>query len=110
MRNHGCWAVALFTLLALAGCSSDSDHERDVSRAEFDSAGKTWPLTVNSGKLTCNANAVTIETGGTVYAVNGTAKGRSSGADIASIWSDDPNAAGLKLDISDLVSEGLTLC
>lgn len=78
-----------------------------VSRAML---GDAWPLTVEEGVLACAANAVTFSSGGTIYALNGTAKQRSAGADIAPIWADNPAVKGLKQDIGPLITRGLALC
>ncbi len=82
--------------------------QREVSRADL---GDDWPLTVESGVLRCEGSAVTLESGGTVYYLNGTAKGRGIGEDPASIWADDEaNKMGLKKSLATLVIMGLDLC
>lgn len=76
--------------------------------------GDDWPLTVDEGVLACagtaGAGAVTFSSGGTVYAINGTAKQRNAGTDIAPIWADNPDVAGLKKNLSPLLERGLALC
>jgi hypothetical protein len=77
--------------------------------------GDDWPLTVDDGRLACNAQGhVTLASAGVTYAVNGTAKGAiESGAPyqpIDTIWRDDPNVAGLKVSLQPLLDIGLSLC
>ncbi|MFD4952155.1 hypothetical protein [Streptomyces sp. NPDC058451] len=70
-----------------------------------------WPFTVSAGVLRCEGGAVTFEPpGGPRYAVNGTAKGAGYAA-ITPIWADDETLGyGLKVDISEVLDEGLSLC
>ncbi|MEX2645451.1 MAG: DUF2511 domain-containing protein [Gaiellaceae bacterium] len=85
-------------------------NERHVTAVEF---GTNWPLTVSEGTLRCSGpGAVTFESGGTVYAVNGTAEGLDMGADIEPIWAyeTDPLAGGPKKNIGALIEAGLALC
>ena len=65
-----------------------------VSRADF---GADWPLTVESGVLSCIApSSVVFEANGRMYAVNGAAKSQTGLAAINAIWADNPSVAGLK--------------
>lgn len=97
----------------LGGCGGGGDPggSRQVSGADFPG---DWPLTVESGTLRCEGSggvgAVTFEAGGRVYAVNGTAKSKAGNLDIASIWADDPQSAGLKEDMGAFTDAGLALC
>ena len=70
-----------------------------------------WPFTVNGGVLQCEAGAVTFEPpGGPRYAVNGTAKDAGYPA-ITPIWADDKALGnGLKVNISEVLNKGLSLC
>lgn len=70
-----------------------------------------WPFTVDVGVLQCEAGAVTFEPpGGPRYAVNGTAKGAGYPA-ITPIWADDQELGnGLKVNISEVLDKGLSLC
>ena len=65
--------------LVLSGCSSDApfQRERRVQRSDF---GHTWPLTVESGVLSCETGAVTFDDGERKFAVNGIARSRGFGA------------------------------
>ncbi|GAB3783882.1 hypothetical protein GCM10027601_17000 [Nocardioides ungokensis] len=78
--------------------------------------GKKWPLTVDSGTLSCDGSngvgaVVFTASDGTKYALNGTAKSSGNYADIRPIWADDKALGyGLKKDISPLIDKGLTLC
>lgn len=88
--------------------SSQSADTGFVSRSTL---GERWPLTVESGTLHCEGSAVTFVTGGTTYAVNGTAVGqmeRRGWKDIGAIWA--LAEQGLKKDISPLIDRGLALC
>jgi hypothetical protein len=70
-----------------------------------------WRLTVESGTLHCDGDAVTFETAdGRTYAVNGTAIGRHEHPEIDAIWADDPALAGLKKNIGPLIDKGVELC
>lgn len=83
----------------------------EVSRAEFEGEGRTWPLTVDRGTLNCEPGTrVTFTADGTTYAVNGTAKGSGEWGDIDPIWADDGSGLGLKVNIGDLIEAGLALC
>ncbi|MGQ0846525.1 MAG: DUF2511 domain-containing protein [Sporichthyaceae bacterium] len=77
-----------------------------VSRATM---GDQWPLTVDSGVLSCFAGGVYFTTGGTRYTVNGIADSRGDGADIAPIWSKSNNP-GPRKNIGPLIDTGLGLC
>lgn len=78
--------------------------------------GSEWPLAVDYGIVTCkdetgNAkSAIFTAPNGTKYALNGTAKSFTDGADINPIWADDPDVEGLKIPIGALIKHALTLC
>jgi hypothetical protein len=73
--------------------------------------GKQWPLTVDSGTLSCDGSdgvgSVTFETGGKLYAVNGLAR-QDGYADITPIWA--KAGYGLRKNIGPLIDRGLKLC
>lgn len=69
-----------------------------------------WPLTVESGILRCQGQAVTFDSDGKHYAVNGTAKSRQAGIDIEEIWAMDSGGLGLRKNIGPLIQRGLALC
>jgi len=116
-------ALAIVIAFSLAGCGGDDEQTATttptttaapaaepghVSRATM---GEDWPLTVDSGTLRCEGDAVTFETtDGDIYAVNGTAKTTTDYPDIDAIWADDPALAGLKKNIGPLIDQGLKLC
>lgn len=115
MRRTRWWDAAALAA-ALVGCGRSgggSTHDASSKQISRESI-PDWPLTVDSGLLRCDGangvGAVTIEVDGTVYALNGVAKGRGKYSDIAPIWADNPAAAGLKKDIGVLIDEGLKLC
>lgn len=117
----------LFALLALtgllsAGCGGTTDtgsnagdgdpHTVEIARDAF--AGE-WPFTVDSGTLRCEPitdelGAVTFDTGGETYAVNGTAKSRGDGASLDDIWAASEDGDGLQKDMTDVIDAGLALC
>lgn len=78
-----------------------------ISAAQF----TEWPFTVTSGRLKCEAGSVTFEpAGGPRYGVNGTAKSVGY-PDVTPIWADDEDLGyGLKVDISQVLNRGLSLC
>jgi hypothetical protein len=108
--------TAVATVLALAGCGGSDEgssaDEQDQSSKEVTSAdyGDEWPLTVDSGTLACDGDAVTFTAGGKTYAVNGMATTRSAGVDIEPIWADNPEVEGTKKSIGVLINDGLALC
>ncbi|MYW08599.1 hypothetical protein GT034_09635 [Streptomyces sp. SID2563] len=107
------------------GSSSDTTDSRELpsrhrdSEPEDPSGGLAvtasrfteWPFTVSAGVLRCEAGAVTFESpGGPRYAVNGTAKGAGY-PEITPIWADDETLGhGLKVNISEVLDKGLSLC
>jgi hypothetical protein len=101
----------LALVLALAGCGGSS--EPNVSRATM---GKDWPLTVESGTLSCERGVdVVFKTAGIRYAVNGSAKSRTDLPEIDEIWADDPAPYAPasyvpKKNIGPLIEAGLALC
>ncbi|MBD8102493.1 DUF2511 domain-containing protein [Plantibacter sp. CFBP 8775] len=81
--------------------------------------GAEWPLTVPYAIVKCKEKTaagrvlqiVTVESpDGTEYAVNGTARDHTELPEIFPIWADDPDTAGLKVDISPVIRSGLALC
>lgn len=81
---------------------------KTISRADY---GDAWPLTVESGILSCQppSAVVFVASDGTAYAVNGTAE--SAGyAEIEPIWADDPDPYIPKISIGPLIQNGLALC
>lgn len=110
LGRHLAVALAGAVVGGVAACSGGEGaaggQTRTVSRADL---GQSWPLTVESGALACTGGAITIDVGGTKYAVNGTAK--STGAlDITPVWAPNPNVAGLRKNIAPLIDEGQKLC
>lgn len=110
-------AAGLVAVALLAGCGSGSSGGGAAADDQSKTVGKSnlqgWPLTVDSGVLTCVGSGgigkVTIVVDGITYAVNGTAKADKDNLDIRPIWA-DAETAGLKKDISPLLDEGLRLC
>ncbi|WPD17984.1 DUF2511 domain-containing protein [Thermaerobacter composti] len=126
-------ALGVLVLFLLAGCSGDpstgnatqtttpanqepgqnetasSSHDEALgTRISAEDLGEEWPLTVDSGYLRCDQQAVIFHHDGVDYAVNGTAKSRGL-PPIDPIWADG-DIAGTKKDIGPLIQRGLTLC
>jgi Protein of unknown function (DUF2511) len=108
------WGIAAagFALASLAACSSTTGGGSDsaeVSRAEF---GNAWPLTVESGTVSCEppSSVVFTDDSGNRYAVNGTAMSATDYPDIDAIWAPNPEIDGTKIDISPILDTGLDLC
>lgn len=93
----------------------------NATKADFEGRGLKWPLSVSSGYLGCDGDAVWFATlDGTAYAVNGTAHGRYE--PIEPIWLIDQKMMGelkaagagggptLRVNIGDLIQEGRKLC
>ena len=90
--------------------------------ANRDTWSGTWPLTIDSGMLTCTKvlraggrAAVYITTrNGDMWPLNGVAKAHHSsfGAkpDITPIWRNNPDIPGTKVNIGPLIQKGLRLC
>ncbi len=105
--------------LAMAGCGGEDTppkNEVAVDKASF--TGK-WALAVDSGLIGCDNNAVYIKANdGNTYALNGTAQKRIKQMGLnwlpvdrdSSVWLDDPNNKGAKIDVSDMIAVGLKLC
>lgn len=62
-----------------------------------------WPLSIPEGVLQCSGGQVTLEAGGQVWAINGTAKGTGRYRDVSEIWPRQEN-------IGPLIQRGLSLC
>ncbi|MFB7288992.1 DUF2511 domain-containing protein [Actinacidiphila glaucinigra] len=92
---------------SLAGVPGRYDTDpRRVFRQEF----TTWPFTVGSGQIGCQGGgAVTFAAQGRAYALNGTAREFGWPA-IDPIWRDDPETAGLKMNISEVLDAALRIC
>lgn len=84
---------------------ASATNAQPVSAADF---GDKWPLTVDSGVLRCEEQAVVFRYEGVDYAVNGTAKSRGY-PPIDPIWADG-DLEGTKKDIGPLIQRGLELC
>jgi hypothetical protein len=92
-----------------AEASASFGQARWVTARQF---GNDWPLTVRSGTLRCDDDAVLFETGGRSYAVNGTAKTLTGHPDIRPIWAANPrfDDPAIKKNIGPLIDAGLELC
>ncbi|MFJ5804251.1 hypothetical protein [Streptomyces decoyicus] len=82
-------------------------HHAIVTAARFEH----WPFTVDVGTLRCRDGAsVTFEADGKEYGVNGTAQDAGYPS-VQPIWADDKELGhGLKVDISEVLGYGRSLC
>lgn len=73
-----------------------------------------WPFTVDYATLLCNKGAdgerVLVVADREMYALNGTAKASKLYPPFDAIWADDPNGAGLKVNIGPMIDRGVALC
>ena len=89
--------------------------ERRVARDDF---GDQWPFTVDEGVLRCEGGAVVFTSGGTTYAVNGTALARMkvqpTWRESREVWATNarpqPPEVQTREDLSPIVNLGLALC
>jgi hypothetical protein len=108
MRRLTLCSILVALSLAVVACQSAEGNSETVSRAGI---GDQWPLTVDSGVLSCEgAGAVYFTADGTRYAVNGTAMTTEDAERITAIWADDPTGLSLKRNIGPLIDRGLKLC
>jgi len=105
-------ACALVAVAALSACSGGESEPELHNGVEYAEAhGFEWPLTVEWVSFKCPGGdqLVIVTEDGTEYAGNGLAKGAGY-ADIDPIWRDDPEFAGLKIDMAELIEWGNTAC
>ena len=102
-------AILLVPCLAVVACQSTEANSQPVSRANF---GEEWPLTVDSGVLSCEGAGSVYFTAddGRRYAVNGTAMTAGDAQRINAIWADNPTGLSPKKNIGPLIDGGLKLC
>jgi hypothetical protein len=102
-------AIVTASSLAVVACESAGASSRTVSRTDF---GEEWPLTVDSGVLSCEGAGSVYFTSrdGKRYAVNGTAMTAGDAEQIDPIWEEDPRGLSPKKNIGPLIDEGLKLC
>jgi Protein of unknown function (DUF2511) len=103
-------AGAAALVLVVTACGS---AQQQIKAKDF---GPTWPFTVKSGMLRCDARrSVTLVTAGKTYAVNLRAQRRAAAEgwrDVAEIWATGPPMAGLpgKKNIGPVNAFGAELC
>lgn len=136
--------IALFAVIWIGGSLTGDNSTPEPQQAQSttiskDQFGKKWPFTVDKGSVKClpiGNGAVVFESGGKIYAVNGTAKGfanKHGFRPMEEIWLTDPEfqkmakeiaqsekkpieevikAMGTtpKVDISPVLNAGLKLC
>jgi hypothetical protein len=85
--------------------------EGKITREEY---GAKWAFSVDEGVLACDGKngigAVTLASGGKIYAVNGVAKQKGLYQPLELIWLDDPKIKGAKINLGDVIERGLKLC
>lgn len=94
-------------LISLAEGSSSREF---IEKKDF---GDDWPLTVDYGVVSCQAQgAVYFSTGDNrKFPVNGLARsGNTSGNDIHEIWKDHPSPNMPKYSIDPIINSGLGVC
>lgn len=92
----------------------------NITKEDFEKRGLKWPLSVNSGYLKCKGGCVTFTTlDSKTYGVNGIARSRyipiepiwlfdeKMMADLKSVGAPDSE---VRINIGDLIDEGLKLC
>lgn len=117
--------LVLAAIIALARLGDESEdnnrgdgRQQEANEAWIEPGNITgdWPFTVSGGTLRCDprdiGGAVTFETDGTVYALNGTALTLEAGEDIrtSSVWRDTGDPVAPKIDIGPVIKRGLELC
>lgn len=90
----------------------ERDERGRVSQSTFP---EPWPLSVDQGTLRCmpGNSVVFVADDGTIYALNGLARGRAEREEwreVDEIWVDNPNLPGTKISIGPLIDLGLDLC
>jgi len=99
--------AALAVVLTACGSGGTSGpRQLDTLHEEsFEAIIGTWPLTVDEATPVCGKTpgAVGIETGGTTYALNGTAETHEHWPALDPIWADNPAIPGAKMPTSDLL-------
>ena len=115
--------VSLFIFsIFLVGCNDSSTksnnhistkkNEKYVSEKDF---GQEWPLTVPNGYVECKRGYMALfRFRNTTYALNGSARSYAKRygeyEEIDSIWKDNPEIKGTKMDIGVLINEANKLC
>jgi Protein of unknown function (DUF2511) len=111
MRRLTIASVSVVLSLAIVACAGTTGEKSErVSRADF---GDEWPLTVDSGVLSCESGGFvyfTADADGTRYAVNGFAMTKGDAPRIDAIWANDPTGVGPRQNIGPLIDRGLALC
>jgi hypothetical protein len=95
---------------SVAGLCEWSGNTMDVDASCLPDA--EWPLTVDSGVLTCDPPDVWIEVAGRSYAINGAASNRDGVEELEQIWKVNPEIPGARINVGplhDLVREKCSL-
>lgn len=110
------------TTLAIVGCSDPVDdttlqsYEREVSAATFDG---DWPFASDKGVIGCIDSATYFDTGGgNTYALSGFSNVYSDNKNLGWLpvtpeqpfWLDNPELEGMKVSVSDMISNAMVLC
>jgi hypothetical protein len=128
VRNRLALSISIAAALALGACGEASSPVpvpvgKPVNKAEFEQAGLKWPLTVDHGRVGCDAMALWFTTGdGVKYGLNGVANGMEGYADIEPIWAENEKLMGeiraagmpdgpiIRVNIGDLIDEASKVC
>lgn len=101
--------IPFLVVLSLSACSS-KDHKTSHTGTLItrESDGDAWAFTVDSGYIYSESGAAIFESGGTKYALNGTAKGMGL-TPVDSIWRAHPESTSgqRKIDIGPYIQAAL---
>ena len=84
------------------------DGDRRVVNAE---CVDPWPLTVEQGEAWCDRDLPYVDAAGTTWGLTGAAYSQGEGQELDdSIWADNPDIEGTKINVSALRDAALDLC
>jgi len=121
--RHLLLPLALLAALVLGACDGGDDSNADEDSfltpdmlTAIDSSAQ-WPFIDGINKVTIHcagSNELTITTDDSdypgEYALNGLARQTGQYDDIMDIWADDPDMAGLKINIEPVTDFALSAC
>jgi len=106
-------AVAVAAAMLVTAAHALPPTEAPISRADM---GAAWPFTVESGVLGCERGiAIKFLANRKTYSINGTAQAYSKQLGfgwlpVNSIWADNHDIPGTKINIGPLITRGQKLC
>lgn len=105
--------IAAVAAMLITAAHALPPTEAPISRADM---GAEWPLTVESGVIGCErGRAIKFLANRKTYSINGTAQAYSKThgfgwLQVNSIWADNPDIPGTKINIGPLIARGQKLC